>query len=35
MKELTLNEAEQVNGGIAATLAIVMIVSLFFKFLSK
>lgn len=33
MKELKSNEIQSVNGGIAETLAIVLVVSMFLKFL--
>lgn len=35
MRELNLQEKEQVNGGMAATVAIVMIVTAFLNYLSK
>lgn len=35
MRDLTVHEIQEVNGGIAETLAIVLIVSLFLAFLKK
>ena len=35
MRLLTVQESKEVNGGIAETLAIVMIVTAFFNFMSK